>query len=87
MVTGLDGGAARVWRGSVASEREGRFGPDGLGVGVPTMTPVVAVGGLAGDAESVADHGGWRNNAGLCDNIQMSYSSLESVVLIDDISR
>jgi len=51
------------------------------------MTPVVAVGGLAGDAESVADHGGWRNNAGLCDNIQMSYSSLESVVLIDDISR
>ena len=52
-----DGGAARVWRGSATSEREGRFGPDGLGVGVPTMMPVVAVGGLAGDAESVADVG------------------------------
>ena len=52
-----DGGAARVWGGSAASEWEGRFGPDGLGVGVPTMVPVVAVGGLTGDAESVADVG------------------------------
>ena len=51
-------GPGRMVRGgSDLSEWEGRFGPDGLGVGVPTMMPVVAVGGLAGDAESVADVG------------------------------
>jgi hypothetical protein len=51
-------GPGRMVRGgSDSSEWEGRFGPDGLGVGVPTMMPVVAVGGLAGDAESVADVG------------------------------
>ena len=53
----LEGCAAGGWRGSVASEWEGRFGPDGLGVGVPAAVPVAAVGGLAGDAEGVADVG------------------------------
>ena len=46
-----------VQRGSATSEWKGRFGPDGLGVGVPSVVPVVAVGGLAGDAEGVSDVG------------------------------
>jgi hypothetical protein len=53
----LGGCASSGWRGSVPSEREGRFGPDRLGVGVPSVVPVVAVGGLAGDAESGPDVG------------------------------
>ena len=43
------------WGRSATGEWEGRFFPDGLGVGVPAVVPVAAVRGLAADAEGVTD--------------------------------
>ena len=43
--------------GSVPGEREGWFGPDGLGVGVPAVVSVAAVRDLASGAESSTDVG------------------------------
>ena len=51
-----DGLAVTVVLGG-GSDGEGWFGPGGLGGGVPVEVPESAVGGLAGDAEGVADLG------------------------------